>query len=147
MEVEPPPFLRTLTSILYLYMSWGICGIYAQCVSDIHHLGTRADTRNRATFELFMRHNFVALNGHVLIYCFFGISLVLNCIFSDETEHLSRIYMLSLVLTRDSNYSLAAHLKDNSRSTWSSKVEKKRNMQQFTVSEWLKTMHGAESGS
>ena len=46
---------------------------------------------------------FVSLNGHVLIYCFPGILLVPNYVFSDEIEHLSRIYMLSLVLTRDSN--------------------------------------------
>ena len=55
-------------------------------------LGTYADTRNIAAFELCMRHNFVVLNGHVPIYCFLGISLVPKYTFSDEVEHLSRIY-------------------------------------------------------
>ena len=38
-----------------------------------------------------MRHNFVALNGHLPICCFLGISLVPNDILSDKIEHLSRI--------------------------------------------------------
>ena len=69
-------------------------GLAASCVSDICHLGTDADTTtekndNGVTLEL--RHKFVALSGHVYIYCFPWISLVLDYIFSDEIEHLSRI--------------------------------------------------------
>ena len=42
------------------------------------------------------------------------------------------------------NYSLAAHLQDNSRSKSPTKVEEKRKLQQFTVSGWL-IMNGGES--
>ena len=48
-----------------------------------------------ATFELRMRHNFVALNGHVSICCFLGMSLVPNYIFSDEIENLYGIYAVA----------------------------------------------------
>ena len=65
------------------------------CISDIRHLGTCADMRNNARFELRMQHNFVALNGHLPIYCFLGISLVLNNIFCHEIEHLSRTYAVT----------------------------------------------------
>ena len=54
--------------------------------------------------------------------------------------------LLSLVLTRDSNYSLAARLQDNSRPKLPTKVETKRKLQQFTVSGWL-IMNGGESGN
>ena len=41
------------------------------------------------------------------------------------------------------NYSLAAHLQDNSRSKSPTKVDKKRTLQQVTVSGWLITSGGA----
>ena len=65
----------------------------------IRHLETYADTtwRYSATYELRMLHNFVAMNGHLPIYCFLGISLVPNYILSIFLE-----YVLPLVLTRDS---------------------------------------------
>ena len=44
------------------------------------------------------------------------------------------------------NYSLAAHLQDNSRPKSPTKVETKRKLQQFTVSQWL-IINGGESGS
>ena len=65
------------------------------CISDIRHLRTYDDMRNSATFYLACDTNFVALNGHMPIYCFLGISLVLNYIFSDEIEHLSKIYAVA----------------------------------------------------
>ena len=74
------------------------------CVPDIRHLGTYANTRNSGTFELRMRHNFVALNGHVPIYCCIGVLLVPNSIFSDEIEHLSRIYAVARFNSRQQHY-------------------------------------------
>ena len=69
------------------------------CISDIRHLGTYADIstatekNNSATLEL--RHKFVPLSDHVPIYCFPGISLVLDYIFSDEIENFSRVYAVA----------------------------------------------------
>ena len=68
-------------------------------VSDIRRLGTYADIstanekNNGATLEL--RHKVVASIDHVPIYCFPGISLVLDYTFSDEIEHLSRMYAVA----------------------------------------------------
>ena len=44
------------------------------------------------------------------------------------------------------NYSLAARLQDNSRPKSPTKAERKRKLQQFTVSGWL-IMNGGESGN
>ena len=44
------------------------------------------------------------------------------------------------------NYSLVAHLQDNSRPKSPTKIETKRKLQQFTVSGWL-IINGGESGS
>ena len=47
------------------------------------------EKRNKGTTQ------FVALSNHVSIYCFLGISLVLDYIFPDEIEHLCRIYAVA----------------------------------------------------
>ena len=44
------------------------------------------------------------------------------------------------------NYSLAAHSQDNSRPKSPTKVETKRKLQQFTVSEWLIMNGGGNDG-
>ena len=58
----------------------------------------------------------------------------------------SKISPIAIFAFYSLNYSLVAHLQDNSRPKSPKKIETKIKLQQFTVSGWL-IINGGESGS